>query len=128
MTTALIVNAESLAPFDVSISKRTSTLGQPLAAVLTAAAVTGAAGLRGDVAGFGRQQCDEVIACVMPALRPPGRSQLTRAGTAASTAWLPTAPHGSGPGWPVRRARTATGRSNCPTAARASYAARSARS
>ena len=49
--------------------KRLGDLGQPLAAVLTAAAVTDAASLREDAAGFARQQGDEVIACVMPALR-----------------------------------------------------------
>jgi hypothetical protein len=48
-------------------------LGQPLAAVLAAAAVTGAASLRGEVVGFGRQQGDEVIARVMPALRAAGK-------------------------------------------------------
>ena len=52
--------------------KRLGDLGQPLAAVLTAAAVTGAVSLRDEVAGFGRQQGDEVIACVMPALRAAG--------------------------------------------------------
>lgn len=52
--------------------KRLGDLGQPLAAVLTAAAVTGAASLRDEVAGFARQQGDEVIACVMPALRAAG--------------------------------------------------------
>jgi 2OG-Fe(II) oxygenase superfamily len=48
-------------------------LGQPLAAVLAAAAVTGAVSLRGEVVGFGRQQGDEVIACVLPALRAAGK-------------------------------------------------------
>jgi 2OG-Fe(II) oxygenase superfamily len=52
--------------------KQLGDLGQPLAAVLTAAAVTGAVSLRDEVVGFGRQQGDEVIACVMPALRAAG--------------------------------------------------------
>jgi hypothetical protein len=52
--------------------KRLGDLGQPLAAVLTAAAVTGAVSLRDEVVGFGRQQGDEVIACVMPSLRAAG--------------------------------------------------------
>jgi hypothetical protein len=52
--------------------KRLADLGRPLAAVLTAAAMTGTASLRDEIAGFARQQGDEVIACVMPALRAAG--------------------------------------------------------
>lgn len=48
-------------------------LGQPLAGVLTAAAVTGAVGLPDKAVGFVRQQGDEVISCVMPALRAAGK-------------------------------------------------------
>jgi predicted 2-oxoglutarate/Fe(II)-dependent dioxygenase YbiX len=49
--------------------QRLSELGRPLAAVLTAAGQTGAVKLRDGVIEFGRQQRDEVIVCVMPALR-----------------------------------------------------------
>jgi hypothetical protein len=52
--------------------KQLGDLGQPLAAVLTAAAVTGAVSLRDEIVGFGREQGDEVIACVMPALQAAG--------------------------------------------------------
>jgi hypothetical protein len=48
---------------------RLGDLGQPLAAVLTAVAVTEAATLRDEVVEFVRQQGDAVIACLMPALR-----------------------------------------------------------
>jgi len=49
--------------------QRLGEVGQPLAAVLAAAAVTGAVSLRDEVVGFGRQQGDDMIACLMPALR-----------------------------------------------------------
>jgi hypothetical protein len=49
--------------------ERLSELGKPLAAVLTAAGQTGAVKLRDRVVEFTRQQKDEVIACMMPALR-----------------------------------------------------------
>jgi hypothetical protein len=45
--------------------------------ILAAAAATGALGLRDEVAGFGRQQVDEVIACVMWALQAAGTSLIT---------------------------------------------------
>jgi predicted 2-oxoglutarate/Fe(II)-dependent dioxygenase YbiX len=51
---------------------RLGDLGQPLAAVLTAAAVTDATALRNEVVEFVRQQDDTVVACLMPALRTAG--------------------------------------------------------
>jgi hypothetical protein len=48
---------------------RLGDLGQPLAAVLTAAAVTEAAALRDEVVEFVRQQGDALTACLLPALR-----------------------------------------------------------
>jgi hypothetical protein len=51
---------------------RLGDLGQPLAAVLTAAAVTEAAALRNEVVEFVRQQDDTVVVCLMPALRTAG--------------------------------------------------------
>ena len=52
--------------------QRLGDLGQSLTTVLTAAAVTGAVSLRDKVVGFGCRQGDEVIVCVMPALRAAG--------------------------------------------------------
>jgi hypothetical protein len=93
-------------------------LGQPLASVLTAAAVIGAAGTRDMVAGYVREQADAVTALRCPRCAPrrsgPGTARAVRP---ASVTWSPTARHGSAPGLPGRGVRPATGRSNCRQAA-----------
>lgn len=53
--------------------KECADAAEPLAAVLTAAAAIGAASVRDKVVGFVRQQGEEALACVMPALRAAGK-------------------------------------------------------
>jgi 2OG-Fe(II) oxygenase superfamily len=60
------------APTPSHRDKWLGALGQPLASLLTAAAVTGAVGLREEIVGFSRKQGDEMITWVMPALRAAG--------------------------------------------------------